>query len=69
MWVAKRRHRLNDYEAWALICSRAPKIANELIGQAADWIVAGKEANGLGVGGLNQQEVNTLQTLLEAVSV
>jgi hypothetical protein len=68
VWLAKKRHRTDDYGAWAHLLTKAPKLAGDFIQIAADWIVAGKEADGKGVGGLHQGEVDKLTIMLTEIS-
>lgn len=64
VWLVKKRHGLDTYAAWSMVLGRAPNVADELIGQTADWIVGGKDADGEGVGGLNQREVEDLARII-----
>lgn len=64
VWLAKKRHGFDDYDAWAHIMSRMPRVADELFEQAAEWIVNGKDAGGFGIGGLDQREVNAVATMI-----
>lgn len=68
IWVVKKRRHIGDYEAWAALCVRAPELAADVIGQTCDWIVSGKDADGEGVGGLNQREVNAVATMLATLN-
>lgn len=67
MRLAKWRHKTDTYGAWAIVCARAPQIADDLIDQTAAWIRNGKDADGEGVGGLNQREVDTVVGMLSVL--
>lgn len=49
---------------WAQVLMRHPEIVDQTIEATADWIANGKDADGEGVGGFNQREVNRLVMLL-----
>jgi len=63
VWVIQRRSKVGLYSAWLHVLTTLPQIVDEMIEQTADWIENGKEADGLGVGGLNQREVDLLAGL------
>lgn len=67
MWLVKKRHGYDTFEAWAHVCLKAPEIADELLEQTIDWIVSGKDADGEGVGGFNQREADALARMLLTV--
>lgn len=58
------RHGLNKHEAWAWIFHRFPGGVDDLIMGAARHIQFGKDADGEGVGGFNQREVDEMVRLL-----
>lgn len=64
VWLAKKRHGLDDYGAWSLILANVPGHADELIAQTSAWITDGKDAGGQGVGGFDQREVNATATII-----
>lgn len=67
VWLAKKRHGLDTFDAWALLLTRLPSVADESIEQTAQWIVSGKDASGEGIGGLDQKEVDTVGLLIHAI--
>lgn len=50
---------------WANVMKRYPEIANQTINETVKWITTGKDADGEGVGGFNQREVDQLSRLLD----
>lgn len=67
IWFAKKTQGIDDFEAWARVCVRAPQVADDLIEQAADWMVNGKDAYGEGVAGFCQREVDAITGMLLSI--
>jgi hypothetical protein len=63
--IGSWRHRMPKNLFLAHVIAKHPAIADELIPATCAWIAGGKDADGEGVGGFNQREVNMLARWLD----
>lgn len=62
VWIASLRH--DKRLVWLNVMIRFPEIAVQTIDATANWIEYGKDADGEGVGGFNQSEVDRMIKIL-----
>lgn len=66
--IGSWRNKVDAYTTWARVCGQLPRVADDLIEQTAAWIVSGRDASGVGVGGFNQREVDKLALMLDLIA-